>query len=328
MTGQTTPGEFDLIRHYILNATKQRDDVVLGVGDDCALLNIPPGQQLAVSMDTLVAGRHFIPNVDPTSLGHKTLAVNLSDLAAMGATPAWATLSLTLPAAGATWQNWLGQFMQGFQGLAKQYQVQLVGGDTTRGPLSITAQVHGFIEPGQALRRDTAAIGDKIYVSGTLGDAGLALRDQQGQYKLSESERRILIPRLNNPTPRIALGIKLKGLAHAAIDISDGLGADLSHICTASGVGAIIQAQQIPLSETVQHYVQKTAEWNLPVSAGDDYELIFTVPKAQQTAVLQAVHSVSVPIACIGQITADQTVKMILPDGNTHPLGSGYDHFQ
>ena len=322
----STTDEFDLIRNYIATATQQREDVSLGIGDDCALLTIPADQQLAVSMDTLVVGRHFIPTVEPTSLGHKALAVNLSDLAAMGATPAWATLSLTLPGADAHWQTWLKHFMAGFRALADQHQVQLVGGDTTRGPLSITVQVHGFVAPGQALRRDAAQVGDNIYVSGTLGDAGLALLNQKSRYTLTKTAQQQVAERLNRPTPRIELGQALIKYAHAAIDISDGLGSELRHLCQASGVGAQIQAEQLPLSLAVQHYIHQTGDWQLPISAGDDYEILFTVPQHQKIAVQQA--ALSTPIHCIGQIIAEANIQIQMPDGRTQPVQNGYNHFR
>jgi thiamine-monophosphate kinase len=320
--------EFDLIRRYFRQATAPRDDVVLGIGDDCALLQIPAGQQLAVSMDTLVAGRHFVPEVNPVDLGHKALAVNLSDLAAMGATPAWATLSLTLPAADAAWQTWLTHLMHGFCTLASTHQVQLIGGDTTRGPLSITVQAHGYVPPGQALRRAGAQVGDMIYVSGTLGDAGLALSTQQGRYQpTTAAAQATLQARLDRPVPRIALGCALRQVAHAAIDISDGLGADLQHLCTESGVGAQIQAAQLPVSAPVHTYLQQTDDWQLPVSAGDDYELLFTAARTSQSQIQQIAHKLALPITCIGEITAATALSMTLPNGSSCPLGTGYDHF-
>lgn len=320
-------GEFDLIRRYFHQATTPRDEVILGIGDDGALLQIPAGQQLAVSMDTLVAGRHFVSDINPADLGHKALAVNLSDLAAMGATPAWVTLSLTLPAADMTWQTWLRHFMRGFSALADTYQVQLVGGDTTRGPLSITIQAQGYVPPGQALRRMGAQVGDAVYLSGTLGDAGLALLAQQGRYSLDAATQAIVQPRLDRPTPRVALGCALRQIAHAAIDVSDGLGADLQHLCTASGVGAQILASHLPLSAPIQAYVNHTQDWWLPVSAGDDYELLFTVASTDQLHIQQIARDLAIPITCIGEIMGTQTTAMILPDGSRCLLGAGYDHF-
>ncbi len=320
-------GESDLIQRYFRHATTARDDVILGIGDDCALLQPPIGQQLAVSMDTLVAGRHFVPDADPEDLGHKALAVSLSDLAAMGATPAWVTLSLTLPTADATWQAWLSCFIQGFSTLALSHQVQLVGGDTTCGPLSITVQAHGYVPPGQAVCRSGARINDAVYVSGTLGDAGLALSAQQGRYVPDTTAQACIQTRLDRPAPRVALGCALRQIAHAAIDVSDGLGADLRHLCTASGVGAQIQAQHLPLSAPVRTYVAQTRDWQLPIRAGDDYELLFTAARADQPRIQQIASDLAVPVTCIGEITAASAVVLTLPDGMTCPLDAGYDHF-
>ena len=320
-------GEFDLIRDYFQGATATRADVALGIGDDCALLSVPPGRQLAVSMDTLVCGRHFLPDVDPESLGHKALAVNLSDLAAMGAEPAWVTLGLTLPGADAHWQGWLGAFVRGFAGLAAQHGVQLVGGDTTRGELSITVQVHGFVQPGQALRRDGAREGDLVYVSGQLGDAGLALLAQQGLFVgLGSLER--LQARLDRPQPRVALGRSLVGLASAAIDVSDGLAADLGHICSASDCGAQVYLERLPLSDTVADYVRETGDWSVPLSSGDDYELVCTVPEGRQGELEAAAAAWDVPLAWVGLMRKGAGVEVQLPDGlTTDTVPGGYDHF-
>jgi thiamine-monophosphate kinase len=320
-------GEFDLIRDYFQGATPTRTDVVLGIGDDCALLEVPPGRQLAVSMDTLVSGRHFVPDTEPEALGHKALAVNLSDLAAMGAEPAWVTLSLTLPAADEHWQRWLAAFMRGFAGLAAQHRVQLVGGDTTRGALSITLQVHGFVQPGQALRRDGAREGDLVYVSGQLGDAGLALLAQQGLYVgLGRLER--LLERLHRPQPRVTLGSSLVGFASAAIDVSDGLAADLGHVCSASGCGALVYPDRLPLSGPVADYVRETGDWSVPLSSGDDYELVFTVPEKQQGELEAAAAAWDVPLTWIGWMRRGTGVDVQLPDGQTtDTVPGGYDHF-
>lgn len=314
-------GEFDLISKYFKDATAARADVALGIGDDCALLEVPVGRQLAVSMDTLVCGRHFVAEVDPESLGHKALAVNLSDLAAMGAEPAWATLGLTLPGADEHWQSWLAAFMRGFAALATRHAVQLVGGDTTRGGLSITVQVHGFVEPGRALRRNGAACDDLVYVSGTLGDAGLALLAQQGRGSS-------LISRLDRPTPRVALGRALAGFASAAIDISDGLCADLGHICDASGCAAELHVGLLPLSDDVREHVGQTGEWSAPLSSGDDYELVFTIPRAHQAVFETAALDWDVPVTRIGQTRPGTGVSVLMQDGTELETGGGYDHFK
>jgi len=316
--------EFGLIETYFSHLTAPRDDVFLGVGDDCALLTPPAGQQLAVSMDTLVEGRHFSPGTDPEALGHKCLAVNLSDLAAMGAEPAWVTLALTLPAAD---PDWLAGFARGFGALAGQYGMQLVGGDTTKGPLSITVQVHGLVPPGQALRRDGAHAGDLIYVSGTLGDAGLALLAEQGLY-VNADELAFLRGRLHRPTPRLATGLALRGLASAAIDLSDGLGSDLKHICERSGLGATLYAERLPVSPGVAEYIADSGDWALPLSAGDDYELCITVPEARQAGIEALAAELPGGLTWIGMMEACPGLRVVLPDGRqTDDIPSGYDHF-
>lgn len=316
--------EFDLIRIYFSDLSVHRGDVVLGVGDDCALLQPPADKYLAVSIDTLVEGRHFSPGTDAHALGHKCLAVNLSDLAAMGAEAAWVTLALTLPAAD---EAWLGAFAAGFGTLAAEHGVQLVGGDTTRGPLSITVQAHGFVEPGLVLRRDGASPGDLIYVSGTLGDAGLALLVEQGLHVDAE-HLPLLRERLHRPTPRLDLGRRLRGLASAAIDLSDGLGSDLRHICEASGVGATLYLENLPRSAGVEDYVRETGDWALPLSAGDDYELCFTVPAEKQAEVEALSISGVCPLTWVGMIEQGRGLRAMLPDGQqSDEIPSGYDHF-
>jgi thiamine-monophosphate kinase len=249
-------GEFDLIRRHFRRSAA-RSDVRLGVGDDAALLRVPSGRELAVTMDTLVEGVHFLPDVDPAALGHKALAVNLSDLAAMGAEPAWATLALTLPGID---EEWIARFCAGFFALAERFGVDVVGGDTTRGPRAITVQAHGFVPPGAALLRSAARPGDVVYVTGTLGDAGLALllaSDRHdnagaGAGAIDDADLAALQGRLDRPVPRIAEGIALRGLARACIDVSDGLYADLSHILEESGVGAVLDLGALPLSRSLR----------------------------------------------------------------------------
>jgi thiamine-monophosphate kinase len=318
------PSEFDLIARYFSRSPVTRADVVLGVGDDCALLEVPTGRQLAVSIDTLVEGTHFARDADPHALGHKALAVNLSDLAAMGAEPAWATLALTLPAAD---EDWVAAFAAGFLELATQYEVQLVGGDTTRGPRSVTVQVHGFVEPGRALRRDSARPGDLVYVTGTLGDAGLALLAQQGLF-VGLGTVAGLRGRLDRPTPRLAEGRALVGVASAAIDVSDGLAADLGHVCTASGVGATLYLDRLPCSAAVRTYVAETCDWSVPVAAGDDYELCVTVPADRQAEVEALAAGLSAGLHWVGVIERTRGVRLVLPDGSMlDHAPRGYDHF-
>ena len=316
--------EFDLIHRYFRDLTPARDDVLLGVGDDCALLDTAKDKALAITIDTLVEGRHFAPGVDAADLGHKALAVNLSDLAAMGADPAWVTLALTLPRAD---EPWLESFARGFGALAREHGVALVGGDTTRGPLSVTVQAHGFVVPGQALRRDGARPGDLVYVTGTLGDAGLALLVEQGLYTRPQ-HLGFLRRRLARPVPRIGAGKALRGLATAAIDISDGLASDLGHILDASGCGATLQLEQLPLSAAVREYVEETGDWNLPLSAGDDYELCITVPEARQGEVESIGQTLDCGLAWIGSIDRAPGLRCLREDGTTLDAAAGYDHFR
>ncbi len=273
----TVPSEFQLIKQYFTALTPSRDDVLLGIGDDCALLQAPAGKAVAVSIDTLVSGKHFSENTSAYDLGHKSLAVGLSDLAAMGATPAWFTLALTLPDVDVAW---LQDFSRGLAALAGEHGIQLVGGDTTSGPLSISIQVHGFTDADKALKRSGAQSGDMIYVTGTLGDAGAGLALDKGDADLAShlnaADRTYLLQRLNKPTPRVDFGEALATIATAAIDISDGLLADLGHILEQSGnLGARIDLARLPLSPALQKVPIDQAQ-QLALAAGDDYELCFT----------------------------------------------------
>lgn len=317
--------EFEIIRRHFRAATPAREDVLLGVGDDCALLQVPSDRLLAVSSDTLVAGRHFEPQVAPDALGHKALAVNLSDLAAMGAEPVWASLCLTLPEAD---EAWLSGFAKGFTALAQRYGVQLVGGDTTRGPLSVSVTVHGLLEPGRAMQRDRARPGDLLYVTGQLGDAGLALLARQGLY-VRDGSMAALQRRLDRPEPRVAEGRSAAALAHAGIDLSDGLGSDLRHLCEASGVGALLYLESLPLSDAVRDYVQETGDWSVPLSSGDDYELLVSVPADRQSAFETAARDWSVPATWVGIVDHGRTVRAMHPDGRLEDeVTGGYDHFR
>ncbi len=317
--------EFDLIAKYFAACGAPRADVLLGVGDDCALLHPPPKSLLALTTDTLVAGVHFAPGVDPESLGHKSLAVNLSDLAAMGAEPAWATLALTLPQAD---ESWLEAFSRGLCQLAKTHGVRLIGGDTTRGPMSITIQAAGFVSPERVMRRSGAQPGDLIYVTGTLGDAGLALLARRGRHlpmALLPGIRR----RLDWPTPRIAAGKALAGIASAAIDISDGLVGDLGHILEASGVGASLFLDLLPLGEAVADYVAATDDWSLPLAAGDDYELCLTLSADHQEQVEAIAQTLDCRLTWVGLIERAKGLRCVLPDGKRFDrLPNSYDHFR
>jgi len=316
-----TCSEFDLIRHFFTGQSIRRVDVPLGIGDDAALLVSPPGRLLAVSVDTLIAGVHFPLGSAARAVGYKSLAVNLSDLAAMGAEPAWVTLALSLPEPD---EVWLTGFAQGFFDLASEHGVQLVGGDTTRGPLSITVQVTGFVPQGQALMRSGAKPGDGIFFTGTLGDAGLGLRLYQQQLDANSDVTAKLIQRLEFPTPRIATGLALRGCASSAIDVSDGLAADLAHVLTASGVGADIWIDQLPLSVEYRS-LASVDDWQTAVSAGDDYELCFTLPAEQEVATLSRLNC---DCTRIGEISASSGLRWWDANDRKLTLGNtGFDHF-
>lgn len=322
--------EFDLIQRYFTPATPVREDVIHGVGDDGAVLHVPIGMDLVASVDTLVSGVHFFPDVDPAALGYKALAVNLSDMAAMGAEPAWATLALTLPSIDETW---LAAFSRGFFELAEHYGVQLVGGDTCRGPLTVSVQIHGFIPQGAALCRAGAMPGDLIYVTGTLGDAGLALQALRDHQTLPAPHARYLQDRLERPSPRVFEGLALRGIASAAIDISDGLAADLGHILAASGTGATLEIERLPVSPAFVAAVQEAAlgadhYWQLPLSAGDDYELCFTVPAEKQAKTEQVFARFGCGATRIGTIESQPGLRCKLASGEMlKPASSGYQHF-
>ena len=313
--------EFSLIER-IRRRAAAREDVVLGIGDDAALLRVPPGRELAVAMDTLNAGVHFPDGTAAAAVGWKALAVNLSDLAAMGAEPAWCTLSLSLPQADAAW---LDGFLDGFLELAAAHRVALVGGDTTRGPLSVCVTVHGLIEPGSALRRDGARVGDAVWVSGTLGDAAGALRQWQQQGVGVDPALR---DRLDRPTPRVALGRALRGIAHAAIDVSDGLLADLGHVCTASGLAAEIELDALPCSAALAAAFDRDTRRALQAAGGDDYELCFTAPAEASAAIGALARALALPLARIGRTVEGAGVRALTADGTPwQPARAGYEHF-
>ena len=314
--------EFDLIAKHFTRATP---GAVLGVGDDCALLAPTPGMQLAVSSDMLLEGRHFSPQDSPAGIGHKSLAVNLSDLAAMGATPRWATLSIALPEAN---DAWLTAFARGFFRMADQHGIELVGGDTTRGALTLSITVIGEVPPGQALRRDGAQAGDEVWVSGVLGSAAMALAYRQGRVFMEQIDAARVLPALYLPTPRVELGIALRGIAHSAIDISDGLLGDLGHILQRSHVGATLEFATLPTLPVVQNYLHEAAARDCVLAGGDDYELCFTAPASQHNAVRAAAARTGTAVTRIGRITAEPGLSVV--DANGQPLPferTGYDHF-
>lgn len=318
--------EFSLIQHYFNRFTTHRDDVVVGIGDDCAVLKTPKNKLTAVSMDTLVQGIHFFDDVDPYRLGIKALAVNLSDLAAMGAEPAWFTLALTLPAIK---DGWLKQFSAGLADIAQKHQMQLIGGDTTRGPLTITIQVHGHLPVENLLRRNAAKSADLICVTGNLGDAAAGLQHKLGLLDnalLTDTDIEYLLQRLEMPTPRNQIGMQLIGKAHAAIDISDGLLADLNHILTASNKGARLNLAALPLSSVLQKLPLELAQ-SLALSGGDDYELCFTAT-GEKVAVLAQQYPDMIHV--IGEITEQQGIYHQDEQGDWRrfsDIKAGYDHF-
>lgn len=315
--------EFDLIRRYFTRATPS---ALLGVGDDAALLQVSDGNVLAVSTDMLVSGTHFLPDADPFMLGHKTLAVNLSDMAAMGATPRWAALAIALPDAN---EAWLERFSAGFFALAQQYGVELVGGDTTRGPLNLCVTIFGEVPERQALRRDGAQIGDEVWVSGALGNAALALAHLQGRIVLSADEFAACAPALHQPQPRIALGLALRGIASSAIDISDGLLGDLGHILEVSKVAAQLDLASLPVSPILRRFMQQAHGRQCALSGGDDYELCFTASAKRHAELMDISVRLGLPLTCIGNIVAGSGCAVHDASGNLIEVETGgYDHFR
>jgi thiamine-monophosphate kinase len=313
-------GEFELIQRYFARPSRR---AVLGTGDDCALLAPAPGMQLAVSSDMLVEGRHFLSTVDPAHLGHKALAVNLSDLAACGAAPLAFTLALSLPRAD---ESFLAPFSRGLLALADAHGCELVGGDTTQGPLNICITVFGEVPAGQALLRSGARAGDDIWVSGTLGDARLALEVFRGTLSVPAGVFEAARARMEAPTPRVALGVALRGIATSAIDISDGLLGDLAHVLRASAVGAVIDTSlAAPLMAAPLQGAQRL---EFILAGGDDYELAFTAPPAQRAAVQRAAAQAGTVATCIGNIEAGTGLR--LQDSQGKALDARYvsfDHF-
>jgi len=322
--------EFDLIELIRACCAVTREDVRLGIGDDAALLAVPAGQVVAVSTDTLVSGIHFPKDTSPHDVGWKSLAVNLSDLAAMGATPAWATLALTLPQAD---RGWVGAFIDGFAALAREFKLALVGGDTTQGPLTITVTVHGFVPENLALRRHGAHVGDAVFVTGTLGDAAAGLRMLRDPAlaagnPATAAMRAALIDRLDRPMPRIAQGLLLRGRARSCIDVSDGLAADLGHICQASGVGAEIDLAKLPASPALFSLFSDSERVPLQLAGGDDYELCFTAEEAVADDLLGDLARSGCVATRIGRIVAEAGVRVL--DASGHPVElprAGWQHF-
>ncbi|WP_199031495.1 thiamine-phosphate kinase [Ralstonia sp. ASV6] len=313
--------EFGLIRRYFTRPARQ---AILGVGDDCALLGARPGHELAISTDMLVAGRHFFPDAEPRALGHKALAVNLSDLAAMGAEPRAFTLALALPEANPAW---LKPFSEGLLALADTFHCELIGGDTTRGPLTLSLTVFGDVPAAAALRRDAARAGDDLWVSGTVGDARLALGALRAEWPLTPETLAQVQPRMDMPTPRVALGLALRGIARAALDVSDGLLGDLGHILAQSRVGATIEVDRVPRSATLA--AQPAArQLQCTLAGGDDYELCFTALAEARDAVLAAGQRAGVAVTRVGRIDAEPGLRLVDAQGAPVTFTHGsFDHF-
>ena len=315
--------EFEIIRKFF---TRPTPTAVLGVGDDCALLAPQPGMMLAISTDMLLAGRHFFPDAEPAKLGHKALAVNLSDLAAMGADPRWATLAIALPEAD---EGWIAAFAEGFFKLAGRWKMELIGGDTTKGPLVICVTVIGEVPLEFALRRDAALVGDDIWVSGATGEAALALAHLKGRVRLEGAAREACLARLHMPEPQVELGGRLRGLAHAAIDVSDGLLGDLGHVLEASGVGAELSWESLPRAKAIAACPDKALAAQCLLAGGDDYELAFTAPPAKRGEIEAVGKDLGVSLTRIGVAVRGEPVAS-LRDAQGKLISTprkGFDHF-
>jgi len=315
------PGEFELIERHFTGRGARREDVLAGVGDDAALVAAPPDGTLVLALDTLVEGVHFPVGFDARFIGHRALAVNLSDLAAMGAEPAWALLGLTIPSVD---EHWLSGFSAGLDALARRHGVALVGGDTTRGPLTVTISLAGMVPAGRALQRAGARAGDDLWVSGTPGDAAAGLAILQGRLNAQGRARDALLARFQLPQARVALGAALRGLATSCIDVSDGLLGDLAKLCAASGVGADVASRELPLSAGLCSVAAPGARIAWALGGGDDYELLFTADPADQARI--AALDAGVVLRRIGTVTESGSV---LVDGALpgRDAGHGFDHF-
>ncbi len=326
VTADKPPGEFELIDRFFTPALESRADVLLGVGDDAAVLRLAPHLDLVAAIDTLVAGRHFPVDAPPRSIGHRALAVNLSDLAAMGATPAWATLALTIPSADAAW---LEEFSGGLMQLAHAEGVALVGGDTTAGPLTISVSIMGSVERGTALTRGGARAGDVLVVTGTLGDAGAGLGLVSGRLTTADAAlAAYLVDRFEYPAARVNFGRAARGIASAAMDLSDGLAGDLPKLAAASGVGASVDIARLPLSAELQRLLPIESARELALAAGDDYELLLAVPAARLDELSAAARRFNLMLTAIGELNPGQRVEW-LRDGEPYVVtAQGYDHFR
>lgn len=319
--------EFEIIENYFLSKSYQRKDVQLGIGDDCAVTTVPEGQQLVTTTDTLVEGVHFPKQTSGRAVAHKALAVNLSDLAAMGAEPAWISLSLSVPSHD---EAWMQDFSCCLQELTEYYSIQLIGGDTVQGPLSITITAQGFVPVGQALTRSRGKPGDLVYVTGTVGDAGLGLRLAQAKESAMLQHHSYLVDRLNFPTPRVLVGTTLRRLANSCIDVSDGIISDVRHILYASQCGITLNVDQLPMSEALLETVGEEKAIELALTSGDDYELLFTIPAEQKGNLELALANCNVSATCIGQLNGVAEKLELRYHDKPYVLEeqqSGYQHF-
>jgi len=316
--------EFELIKHFFAEQSVKRKDVVMGIGDDCAVVAPSDNQHIVVTTDTLVEGVHFPNNTEARAIGHKSVAVNLSDLAAMGAKPSWISLAITLPSVD---EAWISEFCAGVFELCEFFNVELIGGDTTQGPLSVTITAQGLIPENQYLSRAGAKAGDWLYVTGELGEAALALQHIQGKVSIEEHLVAPLLEKLNYPKPRVLAGEIIREYASAAIDLSDGLISDLGHICQASNVGANIVLDALPLSEKLTDSLLEEDAIHLAIAGGDDYELLFTVSEANKVGVETALSNAGVRLTCIGQLNAMQTITTTLNNKAVPINSTGFEHF-
>ena len=315
--------EFELIKRYFTDQVVKRKEVTLGIGDDCALISPPQNQEIAITTDTLVSGVHFPENTAPRAIGHKAVAVNLSDLAAMGAEPSWISIAITLPEID---ESWVNEFCQGVFELCEYFNVQLIGGDTTQGPLSITVTAQGLCPEGTALKRSGATPGQWIYVTGEIGDAALALKHINNEVQVEPAFRESVIERLDYPKPRVLAGQTIRLYASAAIDISDGLIADLTHICLHSQVGANIVLDNLPLSKgMIATMGDQAAE--LALNGGDDYELLFVVDEANKVGMETALSQLGIAFSCIGQTNNSNKITTTLNDQAVNINTAGFEHF-
>jgi len=313
--------EFDLIAKYFTRATPKTD---LGVGDDAALLRVSNGHQLAISVDMLVAGTHFFHDAQPYDIGWKSMAVNISDMAAMGATPKWATLAIALPEVN---EPWLAEFSRGFFACADAFKVELIGGDTTRGPLNISVQIMGEVPVNSALRRNGAKPGDDIWVSGNLGSAALGLAHLQGKTLLPGNVAAACLQALHTPVAKVALGLALRSHAHSCIDVSDGLLADLGHILEASKLGASITLDSITCHEYLRAHLDEALVQQCILAGGDDYELAFTAPASERAYIRQLGQELNLPLSLIGETTPEQTLQVLYKQDKLDISKKGFDHF-